>query len=477
MKFSENWVREFVNPPVDRAGLCQRLTMAGLEVEGVDVLGNDLDGVVVAQIIDCEPHPNADKLRVCKVSIDRGEPLQIVCGAPNARAGLKAPLATIGAKLPNGMEIKKAALRGIESNGMLCSAKELGIDSDASGLMELPADAPVGKPLAGYLGLPDAAIELKLTPNRPDCLGLRGLACEVGALFDAAVNEAAGATVAAVTKARRDVHLDANGDCPRYLGRVIEGIDATKTSPLWLAERLRRSGVRPISAVVDVTQYVMLELGQPMHAYDGDILTGTISVRRARPGEALKLLDGSEHTLDPECLVIADEKHALGLAGVMGGHDSRVTDATRNIFLEAAHFAPAAIMGRARKFGLHTDASHRFERGVDAELPRQAIERATALLIAIAGGKPGPVVEVLLPDHLPRRATVHLRRERLLRVLGMCVADADVERILRALGMRVETVTDGWQVTPPSRRFDIEIEEDLIEEVARVHGYENVPTC
>lgn len=476
MKFSENWLREFVNPPVDRAGLCQRLTMAGLEVEGVDVLGNDLDGVVVAQIIDCEPHPNADKLRVCKVSIDRGEPLQIVCGAPNARAGLKAPLATIGAKLPSGMEIKKAALRGIESNGMLCSAKELGIDSDASGLMELPADAPVGKPLAGYLGLPDAAIELKLTPNRPDCLGLRGLACDVGALFDAAVNEAADATVAAVTKARRDVHLDANGDCPRYLGRVIEGIDATKKSPLWLAERLRRSGVRPISAVVDVTQYVMLELGQPMHAYDGDILTGTISVRRARPGEVLKLLDGSEHTLDPECLVIADEKHALGLAGVMGGHDSRVTDATRNIFLEAAHFAPAAIMGRARKFGLHTDASHRFERGVDAELPRQAIERATALLIAIAGGKPGLAVEALLPDHLPRRATVHLRRERLLRVLGMCVADADVERILRALGMRVETVADGWQVTPPSRRFDIEIEEDLIEEVARVHGYERVPT-
>ncbi len=476
MKFSENWLREFVNPPVDRAELCQRLTMAGLEVEGVEPLGAGLDGVVVAEIVACETHPNADKLRVCKVSIGSGESLQIVCGAPNARPGLKTPLATIGARLPNGVEIGKAALRGVESSGMLCSAKELGIDTDASGLMELPADAPVGKPLAEYLGLPDATIELKLTPNRPDCLGLRGLADDVAALFGVAVNGPQAAAVPAVITTQRDVRLDAGADCPRYLGRVIEGIDATVKSPLWLAERLRRSGVRPISAVVDVTQYVMLELGQPMHAYDRDTLSGTISVRRAQSGESLKLLDGNDHKLDPECLVIVDEKRVLGLAGIMGGYDSRVSDTTRNIFLEAAHFAPSAIMGRARKFGLHTDASHRFERGVDAELSRVAIERATSLLIAIAGGKPGPVIEAVLLDYLPRRATVGLRRARLLRVLGMRVADTEVERILRALGMRVDTIADGWQVTPPSRRFDIEIEEDLIEEVVRVHGYERVPT-
>ncbi len=476
MKFSENWLREIVNPGVGRDELCRRLTMAGLEVENIEILGAGLEGVVVAEIVACEPHPNADKLRVCKVAIGKGEPVQIVCGAPNARVGLKAPLATIGAKLPNGIEIKKAALRGVESNGMLCSAKELNLEADASGLMELPDDAPVGRPLTEYLGLPDASIELKLTPNRPDCLGLRGLADDVAALFDAPVHEPASNPVAATSTAQREVRLEAGTDCPRYCGRVIEGIDATAKSPLWLASRLRRSGVRPISAIVDVTQYVMLELGQPMHAYDAGSLHGSIHVRRARADETLKLLDGNEAKLDAECLLITDDKAPLGLAGIMGGLDSRVTDATQNVFLEAAHFAPAAIMGRARKFGLHTDASHRFERGVDPELPRVAIERATALLIAIAGGKPGPVIEAVLPEHLPRCAAVRLRRNRLARVLGMSVADAEVERILRALGMRVDTVADGWLATPPSRRFDIAIEEDLIEEIARVHGYERVPT-
>ena len=476
MKFSENWLREFVDPAADRAELCRRLTMAGLEVENIEALGAGLDGVVVAEIVVCEPHPNADKLRVCKVTAGKGEPLQIVCGAPNARAGLKVPLAIVGTTLPNGSEIKKAALRGVESNGMLCSGKELNLDVDASGLLELPADAPVGKPLAEYLGLPDASIELKLTPNRPDCLGLRGLAYDVAALFGATVNEPQCGPVVSTSTARREVRLDAGADCPRYLGRVIEGINAAAKSPLWLANRLRRSGVRPISAVVDVANYVMLELGQPMHAYASDSLSGAISVRRAKPGESVTLLDGSAVKADPECLLIADEKHTLGLAGIMGGYDSRVTDATRNIFLEAAHFAPAVIMGRARKFGMHTDASHRFERGVDPELPRTAIERATALLVAIAGGQPGPVVEAVQPEHLPKRAAVRLRRGRLARVLGMCVVDTEVERILRALGMRVDTVADGWQVTPPSRRFDIEIEEDLIEEIARVHGYERVPT-
>ena len=450
--------------------------MAGLEVEAVEPLGAGLDGVIVAEIVGCEQHPNADKLRVCQVATGNGEPLQIVCGAPNARIGLKAPLATIGAKLPNGIQIKKAALRGVESNGMLCSAKELGVDADASGLMELPGDATVGMSLAKYLGLPDARIELKLTPNRPDCLGLRGLAYDVAALFDATMNAPKADPVAAAVSTQHAVNLDAGADCPRYLGRVIEGVNAAAKSPLWLAERLRRSGVRPISAVVDVTQYVMLELGQPMHAYDLDKLHGAIRVRRARAGETFKLLDGNEIKADPDCLLIADDNGSLGLAGIMGGYESRVTDATKNVLLEAAHFAPAAIMGRARKFGMHTDASHRFERGVDPQLPRVAIERATALMIGIAGGRPGPVIEASLPEHLPKPAAVKLRRERLKRVLGMSVPDAEVTRILGALGMRVEGVADGWQVTPPSRRFDIAIEEDLIEEVVRVHGYERVPT-
>ncbi|MHB8447767.1 MAG: phenylalanine--tRNA ligase subunit beta [Rudaea sp.] len=476
MKFPESWLREFVDPPVDRAELCRRMTMAGLEVEAVDALGAGLDGVVVGEIVECAPHPNADKLCVCKVALGKGEPLQIVCGAPNARSGLKAPLATIGAKLPNGVEIRKASLRGIESNGMLCSAQELGLDADASGLLELPFAAPTGKSLAEYLALPDARIELKLTPNRPDCLGLRGLAHDVAALFDVAAKEQETAPVTAVIGARREVRLEAGADCPRYVGRVIEGVNTAAKSPLWLAERLRRSGIRPISAIVDVTQYVMLELGQPMHAYDMAALDGTIHVRRARADEKVKLLDGSEHTLAPDFLVIADGKNAVGLAGIMGGYDSRVVDATRDIFLEAAHFAPAVIMGRARKLGLHTEASHRFERGVDPELPRLAMERATCLILDICGGKPGPVAETTLADALPKAVAVMLRRARLARVLGIDIADAEVERILGKLDMRVEKTTEGWRVTPPSRRFDIAIEEDLIEEIARIHGYDRVTT-
>jgi len=476
MKFSENWLREFVNPKVDHAELCRRLTMAGLEVEADELLGTGLDGVVVGEIVSCEKHPNADKLRVCQVSIGNDAPLQIVCGAPNARVGLKAPLAMVGAKLPNGVEIKKAALRGVESNGMLCSARELALDADASGLMELPADAPAGKPLADYLGLPDARIELKLTPNRPDCLGLRGLAYDVAALFGTELNATNVEPVAATSTVTREVKLQADADCPRFCGRVIEGIDARAATPFWLAERLRRSGLRPISLLVDVTNYVMLELGQPMHAFDGEKLAGTIAVRHARAGETLKLLDEREVKLDADFLVVTDADRPVALGGIMGGYDTRITDATRNVFLEAAHWKPAAIMGRGRKLGLHTDAAHRFERGVDPELPRLAIERATRLIIDAAGGKAGPVIEASLPQHLPKPSTVKLRRERLARVLGMRVADAEVARILSALGMRVDAIADGWQVTPPTRRFDIEIEEDLIEEVVRVHGYERVPT-
>jgi phenylalanyl-tRNA synthetase beta chain len=476
MKFSENWLRELVQIQADRAELAHALTMAGLEVEALTPLGESLDGVLVAEIVAAEKHPEADRLQVCKVDAGTGELLQIVCGAPNARVGIKVPLATVGADLPGGIHIKAAKLRGVESFGMLCSAKELGIDNDASGLLELPSDAPLGQPLAAYLGLPDASIELKLTPNRPDCLGLTGLAHDVAALFGSQVNMPAHSDAPVASSARRGIRLQAGKDAPRYLGRIIEGIDPAARTPLWLAERLRRSGLRPISAVVDVTNYVMLELGQPMHAFDNDRLEGDLIVRHARDGEALKLLDGSEARLDSGFVLIADEHKALAVAGVMGGYDSRVTDATQNIFLEAAHFAPAAIMGRARKLGMHTDASHRFERGVDPALPRRALERATELLLAIAGGRAGPVLVAENPADLPKPASVKLRRQRLRRVLGVEVADTEVARIFTALGMQVAAIEEGWQVTAPSSRFDIEREEDLVEEVARIYGYDRIPT-
>ena len=476
MKFSENWLRELVDIQADRDELARALTMAGLEVEEVTPLGDQLDGVVVAQIVAASRHPEADRLQVCTVDAGQGQPLQIVCGAPNARVGLKAPLAMIGARLPGGIEIKAAKLRGIESAGMLCSARELGIDADASGLLELPADAPVGAPLGSYFRLPDASIELSLTPNRADCLGLHGVAFDVAALFGSQVRDPGQAAAPVTGTARRGIRLEAGADAPRYLGRIIEGVDATARTPLWLAERLRRGGVRPISAVVDVTNYVMLELGQPLHAFDNELLEGDIVVRHAHAGETLTLLDGNQATLDPSFVLIADERKALAVAGVMGGHDSRVTDGTRNVFLESAHFAPAAIMGRARKLGLHTEASHRFERGVDPELPRRALERATELLLAIAGGQAGPLLVAENPADLPRPVPVVLRRARLHRVLGITVPDAEVARILAALGMTVAPLADGWQVTAPSSRFDIEREEDLIEEVARIHGYDNIPT-
>ena len=476
MKFSENWLRELVEIKADRAELAHALTMAGLEVEELSALGEHLDGVVVAEIVSAEKHPEADRLQVCKVDAGQGETLQIVCGAPNARVGIKVPLAKVGANLPNGIAIKAAKLRGVESFGMLCSAKELAIDTDASGLLELPLDAPVGQPLAAYLGLPDTSFELKLTPNRPDCLGLVGLAHDVAALFGSAVKVTEQVPAEVTGDARRGIRLEAGKDAPRYLGRIVEGIDPTARSPLWLAERLRRSGLRSISAVVDITAYVMLELGQPMHAFDNDKLHGDVVVRHARAGETLKLLDGSEAKLDEKFVLIADEQNALAVAGVMGGFDSRVTDATHDVFLESAHFVPSAIMGRARKLGLHTDASHRFERGVDPELPRRALERATELLLSIAGGKAGPVLVAENLAELPVPAAVTLRRARLKRVLGVEVADVEVARIFTALGMQVEATGEGWRIIAPSSRFDIEREEDLIEEVARIFGYDNIPT-
>ena len=475
MKFPESWLREHVATTASRDELSARLTAIGLEVEDLQPLGEGLDGVVVAEILSCEKHPEADRLQVCQVATGAGT-VQIVCGAPNARAGLKAPLAQVGASLPGGMAIKAARLRGVESNGMLCSAKELGVDADASGLMELPADATVGQPIAALLGLPDASFELKLTPNRADCFSVRGIAFDVAAAMGAQVTPMQIAEAEVTSQAAIAVQLEAGGDCPRFCGRVLEGLDPAARTPLWMAERLKRAGLRPISVLVDITNYVMLELGQPLHAFDADKLTGPIVVRHARAGEKLKLLDEREVTLDPGFLLVTDAGRPAALGGVMGGWDTRVTDTTTRVFFEAAHWVPSAIIGRARKLGMHTDAGHRFERGVDPQLPRYAVERATALALQIMGGQAGPITETTLPEHLSTPAAVALRRDRLHRVLGIRVADDEVERILRALGMQVAGTAEGWAVTPPSRRFDIAIEEDLVEEVARIHGYENIPT-
>ena len=475
MKFPESWLREHVTVAASRDELAASLTAIGLEVEEVETIGAELRGVVVAEILSAEKHPEADRLQVCQVAIGGGNTVQIVCGAPNARAGLKAPLATVGASLPGGLEIKAAKLRGVESFGMLCSAKELAIDPDASGLLELPADAPVGAALAGYLGLPDASFALKLTPNRADCFSVRGVAFDVAAALGANVNALQIPEARVETQEKFPIELSAGADCPRYCGRVITGVNPKSASPLWLTEKLKRAGLRPISPLVDVTNFVMLELGQPMHAFDADRLRGPIGVRRGRAGETCKLLDERVAAVDEGFLLVTDADHPVAIAGVMGGYDSRVTDQTTRVFLESAHFAPAAIIGRARKLGLHTDASHRFERGVDPALPRFALERATALVQQIMGGQAGPIIEQALPEFLAEPATVSLRRERLARVLGITVPSDEVERILRALGMAVTTTDVGWSVAPPTRRFDIAIEEDLIEEIARIHGYEAIP--
>ncbi|MGN6150557.1 MAG: phenylalanine--tRNA ligase subunit beta [Lysobacteraceae bacterium] len=485
MKFSEHWLRQHVKTDASREKLAATLTAIGLEVEELTVLGAALDGVVVARIVECAKHPEADRLQVCQVDAGQGphsngELLQIVCGAPNARPGLVAPLATIGTQVGE-LTIKAAKLRGVASNGMLCSAKELGIDADASGLLELPDDAPIGAPLGDYLGLPDAAIELKLTPNRADCFGVRGIAFDVAAALGSTVEPLAAEPVPAASDAVLAVELEAGAKVPRFAGRVIDGVDATAKTPLWMAERLRRSGVRPISFLVDVTQYVMLELGQPMHAFDKDTLQAPVVVRPARAGEETKLLDGRTVALDEDFLVVSDSTggraaRAVALGGIMGGHDTRVTDATRSVFLEAAHWIPSAIIGRSRRLGLHTDAGHRFERGVDPELPRIAVEYATKLILDVAGGVPGPVIDVVREADMPKPQVVGLRRARLARVLGTTVADAEVERILRALGLGVAATDDGWRVDVPTRRFDLAIEEDLVEEVARIHGYDAIPT-
>ncbi len=473
MKFSENWLREWANPALDTQALARQLTMSGLEVESVTPVAKPVQGVVVAEVRAVQPHPDAERLQVCSV-FDGSSEFQIVCGAPNVRAGMRVPLAREGATLP-GLTIKRARLRGVESCGMLCSADELGMDSRGDGLLELPETAELGRDIVELLDLDDQVIELGLTPNRGDCLGIAGLAREVAALNGLESNRAPGARIAAVIPDALEITLAAPAACPRYAGRVIRGVDPAAETPLWMQERLRRAGVRCIDPVVDVSNYVLLELGQPMHAFDLGKLRGQIVVRMAQPGERLTLLDNSVVELRPDTLVIADQGGPIALAGIMGGLDSAVGEQTRDIFLESAFFAPAAMAGRARAYGMHTDASHRYERGVDFELQLAAIERATELLLATVGGKPGPVVLASADDHLPLLEPIRLRAGRLATLLGVSVPVEEVESILRRLGLDVERDGADWKVTPPSFRFDLRIEADLIEELARVHGYHRIP--
>lgn len=475
MKFSEQWLRDWVNPQVSRDELVARLSMAGLEVDSVTPAAGDFSGVVVGEILATEQHPDADKLRVCQVG-NGSEIFQVVCGAPNARPGIKIPFAMLGAVLGEDFKIKKAKLRGVESFGMLCSAAELKISEEIDGLLELPADAPVGQDIRTYLNLDDASIEVDLTPNRGDCLSLAGLAREVGALYCVPVARPLIAAVPPVHDHVRPVEVLAPKACPRYLGRVIRNVDLSRPTPPWMVERLRRSDVRTIDPAVDVTNYVMLELGQPMHAFDLSEIQGGIRVRMAEEGEKLVLLDGQEVSLRADTLVIADHQRALAIAGVMGGEHSGVTSDTRDLFLESAFFDTIAIAGKARSYGLHTDASHRFERGVDWQLAREAMERATALLLQIVGGEPGPIIEVVDQSSLPQVIPITLRAERIEQMLGMRMEPAEVERLLVALGLRVSGGMPGeWQVEVPSHRFDIGLEVDLIEELGRLHGYDSLP--
>ncbi|SEI67312.1 phenylalanine--tRNA ligase subunit beta [Pseudomonas sp. NFR16] len=475
MKFSEQWLRGWVSPQVSRDDLVARLSMAGLEVDSVTPAAGEFSGVIVGEVLSTEQHPDADKLRVCQVS-NGAETFQVVCGAPNVRPGLKIPFAMIGAQLPGDFKIKKAKLRGVESKGMLCSQAELQVGEGNDGLMELPADAPVGKDFREFLQLDDASIEVDLTPNRGDCLSVAGLAREVGALYDAEVTRPQVATIPATHDEVRPVEVLAPDACPRYLGRVIRNVDVSKPTPLWMVERLRRSEVRSIDAIVDITNYVMLELGQPLHAFDLAEINGGIRVRLAQEGEKLVLLDGQEVSLRADTLVIADHQRALAIAGVMGGEHSGVSASTRDIFLESAFFDTIAVAGKARSYGLHTDASHRYERGVDWQLAREAMERATGLLLEITGGEAGPVIEAVSEQHLPSVAPVTLRADRIEQMLGMKMDTAEVERLLTALGLTVTAESGGqWRVDVPSHRFDITLEVDLIEELARLYGYNRLP--
>ena len=479
MKFSESWLREWVNPAISSDELSRQITMAGLEVDAVDPVAGEFTGVLVGEVVECGPHPDADKLQVTKINlgsnVNDGELVDIVCGAKNCRLGLKVAVATVGAVLPGDFKIKKAKLRGVPSHGMLCSESEIGLADSSDGILELAQDAPLGMCVREYLDLNDVTIDVDLTANRGDCLGLKGLAREVGVLNSLAVIEPEINTIAPTIDDELTITLTAEKACPRYLGRVIKNIDVTAQTPLWMVEKLRRCGIRSIDPVVDVTNYVLLEQGHPMHAFDLDKIDGGINVRFANKDEKLTLLDENEVTLSTETLVIADNNKALAMAGIFGGLNSGVTTESKSIFLESAFFSPLAILGKARQYGLHTDASHRYERGVDPQLQLEAMNRATQLLLDIVGGEAGPVTEAKSEDNLPTEKSIILRRIKLDSRIGHHIEDDKVSEILTRLGFTITFSNDEWQVTVPAYRFDIKIEVDLIEEVARIFGYNNIP--
>ena len=477
MKLNESWLREWVDPEVDAAELAEQLTLAGLEVDAVEPAASPggFSGVVVGEVLESGPHPNADRLKLCVVGYGSGEPVEVVCGAPNARAGMRGALARPGARIAGGVKVRRAKIRGVASEGMLLSMRELGLGDEHDGIVELDPDAPPGTDLFALLGLDDSVFDLSLTPDRGDCLSIAGIAREIGAINRLPARGPTPDPVPPELDDRLPVALEAPEGCARYAGRVVRGLDPAAKTPLWMSERLRRCGVRAVSPVVDVTNYVMLELGQPLHAFDLARLEGGIRVRRAHAGEHLTLLDEREVQLRPSTLVIADHRRAVALAGIMGGLDTAVSETTRDVFLESAWFNPSDLMGEPRHYRLNTDASHRFERGVDPALQREAIERATRLLIDIAGGRPGPITDEKEAAHLPEPSAIRLRAERIERMIGMAIPAGEVAGGLRRLGMEVAETEGGWSVTPPARRFDIAIEEDLIEEVVRLEGYDRVP--
>ncbi len=474
MKFSESWLRTFVNPDLSSEALSHMLTMAGLEVEELDPVAPFFSDVLIAEVLEVVKHPDADRLNVCQVNVGAESPVTIVCGAPNVAPGLKVPCALPGAVLPGDFKIKVAKVRGIQSSGMLCSAKELGIAEESSGLLVLSENAPVGQSIRTYLDLDDHLFTLKLTPNRADCLSLKGIAREVGAITGTPVLLSHTQEIEPVNNLVRTIHLGAAEACPLYFGRLISGVNAAAPTPCWMVQRLERSGIRSISALVDITNYVLLETGQPLHAFDNACLEHEISVRFAEAGEKLRLLNEQEIALDADMLIIADQKGPLALAGIMGGAASGVTTATTEVFLESAFFAPKAIAGRARRLSFSSDASHRFERGVDFGGCRAAIERATALILEICGGQCGPVVEAS-NQFLPARLPVKLRLDRANRVLGVDFTVEQIAALFTGLGLSYQLDSQEFLVTPPTWRFDLQIEEDLIEEVARLYGYDNIP--
>lgn len=474
MKFSEHWLRTWVDPKLSTEQLTDLLTMSGLEVDSIEPVAGHFSGVVVGEVTHTEPHPNADKLTLCQV-FDGQEHFQIVCGAPNVRAGIKVPFAKIGAMLGEDFTIKKAKLRQVESFGMLCSEKELGISDSDEGLMELPRTLEAGHDLRHILQLDDVCIEVDLTPNRADCISVMGIARDLGGLSQTPLTPIEIKSIPTSHSESVSIDVEDKQSCPRFLGRILTGINLNKPTPTWMSERLRRSGLRAINPAVDVTNYVMLEMGQPMHAYDLQQIQGGIVVRKANEGETLTLLDGSDLDLDTDSLLIADHEKALGLAGIMGGLHSGVSDETRDLYLEVAFFQPTAITGKARHYGLHTDASYRFERGVDFNRQKQAMERATELLLAICGGQAGPINEALSESHLPKRHQIKLRHDRLEKLLGLTIDDQKVTDILTRLEFQPIKTADGWLCQAPSFRYDIALEVDLIEEIARVNGYDQLP--